>query len=136
MNKNNNIPTQAYNLLMIGHYKEGINLLESYLKIHKGNGTIYNNLGAAYMKLGNYSEAKKNFDIAINSSECPNNIYYNLAEYYTDTANKHKNSNLEFAVSQLKKALENIIIFLNYDKTNENAIELKNSIENYLYSRY
>lgn len=136
MDKNNNTPTQAYKFLIVGDYKKGINLLEEYLKTNKGNGSIYNNLGAAYMKLGNYNEAKKNFDIAIKLNDCPNNIYYNLAEYYVDIANKYKKSNLEFAVLQLKKALEYIIIFLNYDKTNENAINLKNSLDNYLYSRY
>ena len=136
MDKNINIPTQAYNLFILGNYKNGINLLERYLKTNEGNGSIYNNLGAAYMKLENYNEAKKNFDKAIKLDGCPDNIYYNLAEYYVDIANKYKKSNLDFAISQLKKALENIIIFLNYEKTNESAIELKNSIENYLYSRF
>lgn len=134
--KTSNIYKQSYNLFINGQYKAGIDLLEKYLKNNKGNGSIYNNLGAAYMKIGNYKEAKINFDKAIKLDGCPNNIYYNLTEYYIDIANLHKESNFELAISQLKKALENITIYLNFDKTNENAIELKNSLENYLYNKY
>ena len=123
---------ESLNYFNEGDYIKGISTLEALLKINEESSAIYNNLGAAYMKIGNYDEAELNFNKAIKYGNFPNNIYYNLAELNTLKGDLHSSTNLHLANNHYRLALDFINIYLKNNKTDINSIKLKNNLEKHL----
>lgn len=138
-NKNDATPKKAYDILMAGNYGYGIVLLENYIKEHKDDPHVYNNLGAAYIKIGNYIEANKYLNMALELKNPPKkNLYYNFIELNINMGNEFANKkNYSMAMSYFKIALSYIYKYENENIDNNDSyiLSLKKELENYLFSK-
>lgn len=138
-NKNDTTPKKAYDILMTGNYGYGIVLLENYIKKHKDDPHVYNNLGAAYIKIGNYIEANKYLNMALELKNPPKkNLYYNFIELNINMGNEFANKkNYSMAMSYFKIALSYIYKYENENIDNNDSyiLSLKKELENYLFSK-
>ena len=133
------IPKKAYETLMNGNYLYGISLLEDYIKTHQENPHVYNNLGAAYIKIGNYVEAEKYLNMALELKNPPKkNLYYNFIELNINMGNEFANKkNYSMAMSYFKIALSYIYKYKNenIDNNDNYILNLKKHLENQLYPK-
>ena len=138
-NKNDTTPKKAYDILMAGNYGYGISLLEDYIKTHQDNPQVYNNLGAAYIKIGKYIEANKYLNMALELKNPPKkNLYYNFIELNINMGNEFANKkNYSMAMSYFKIALSYIYKYENENIDNNDTyiLSLKKELENYLLSK-
>ena len=127
---NENLFKQSLEYFKKENYIKGINLLEQYIKNkNTNNGHAFNNLGAAYMLIGNYEEAKNNFDKAIKEKDFPSKIYFNLAELNLRLGNDSLSYKNEYkALQYYKIALNYLNAYLEIDKTNEYCLLLKKQL--------
>ena len=134
---NDTIPKKAYNLLVDGDYKKGILLLEDYIKEHKDNPHVYNNLGAAYIKLGNYIEAEKYLNMALELQDFPKkSLYFNFIELNINIGNGFVNEkNYNMAIFYFKRALGYIYKYQEINDKDNYILSLKKELESQLFPK-
>jgi len=85
--------------------------LEECLKLNKSFEGGYNALGGVYFSMGNYSEAIKNFEKVLsttNKSSVKNKVKKNMSLAYAKLGNQEiSNGNSQKAIEYLTKAVEN-----------------------------
>lgn len=131
------IPKKAYKTLMNGNYGYGISLLEDYIKENKNNPHVFNNLGAAYMKLGKYIEAEKYLNMALELPDFPKkSLYFNFIELNVNIGNAFVNEkNYNMAIFYFKRALGYIYRYQEIDNKDDYVLSLKKELENQLYPK-
>lgn len=132
------IPKKAYKTLMDGNYGYGISLLEDYIKENKNNPHVFNNLGAAYMKLGNYIEAEKYLNMALELPAPPKkNLYYNFIELNINIGNEFANKkNYNMAIFYFQRTLDYIYKYeKEIDNNDSYILNLKKQLKNQLYPK-
>lgn len=132
------IPKKAYETLMDGNYWYGISLLEGYIKEHNDNPHVYNNLGAAYIKIGNYIEAEKYLNMALELPDPPKkNLYYNFIELNINIGNEFANKkNYNMAIFYFQRTLDYIYKYeKEIDNNDSYILNLKKQLKNQLYPK-
>lgn len=134
---NDNIPKKAYKLLVDDNYEEGITLLKNYIKKHKDNPHVFNNLGAAYIKIGNYIEAEKYLNMALELPNFPEkSLYFNFIELNVNIGNGFINEkNYNMAIFYFKRALGYIYKYQEINDKDKYILSLKKELESQLFPK-
>lgn len=134
---NDNIPKKAYKLLVDDNYEEGITLLKNYIKKHKDNPHVFNNLGAAYIKIGNYIEAEKYLNMALELPNFPEkSLYFNFIELNVNIGNGFINEkNYNMAIFYFKRALGYIYKYQEINDKDNYILSLKKELESQLFPK-
>jgi Flp pilus assembly protein TadD len=88
---------KAIELFKKGEYKECIDIFSSILELEEDNAEIYNNMGLAYAKLGDFENAEKSYIKAIKLNPLIPQAYINLSDLY------YKHGDLSGAIGVLER---------------------------------
>lgn len=88
---------KAIELYKQGKFKESIDVFSSILEHEEDNAEIYNNMGMAYAKLGEFEQAEKSFTKSIKLNPLIPQSYINLSDLY------YKHNDLSGAIGVLER---------------------------------
>lgn len=88
---------KAIELFKKGDFQESINIFSNILEHEDDNAEIYNNMGLAYAKLGNFEQAEKSFTKSIKLNPLIPQTYINLSDLY------YKSGDLSGAIGVLER---------------------------------